>query len=338
MDKILTARERFIKTLEFRLCELDRLPTLEWAPWWDLTLKRWEQEGLRTDRTYEEICRGFGLDVMSLINASAIGEAFVFPNGSGRPVIYSERDYERVLPGLYTEGRILEALARAQRLKESHDKGEIIIRLWLDGFFWHPRELFGIENHLYVFYDKPDLMHKINENLAGYNIRVVDALLKVLKPDMIGLAEDMSYNNGPMLSKELFGEFIRPYYQKVTNHIVRHGIKIFVDSDGDVESMIPWLVESGIHGIYPLERRAGVDINRIKRNYPQLLMMGGFDKTIISKGEQAMKREFERLIPAMSAGGYIASVDHQTPPEVSLVQYKTYLKLLEKYAFRAVND
>jgi hypothetical protein len=32
------------------------------------------------------------------------------------------------------------------------------------------------------------------------------------------------------------------------------------------------------------------------------------------------------------SGGYIPSVDHQTPPGVSLDQYRIYLHLLEEYA------
>ena len=65
-------------------------------------------------------------------------------------------------------------------------------------------------------------------------------------------------------------------------------------------------------------------------------MLGGFDKTIMHLGEDAMRREFERLLPAMRSGGYIPSVDHQTPPDVSVGQYRTYVKLLAEYARKAV--
>ena len=52
---------------------------------------------------------------------------------------------------------------------------------------------------------------------------------------------------------------------------------------------------------------------------------------VMSKGEKEMRQEFERLLPAMKSGGYIPSVDHQTPPGVSLADYRIYLKLLEEY-------
>ena len=100
--------------------------------------------------------------------------------------------------------------------------------------------------------------------------------------------------------------------------------------------MIPWLKSVGVQGILPLERQAGVDVNAIRRTYPDFMMIGGYDKTIMHLGEAAMRAEFERLLPAMRAGRYIPSVDHQTPPGVTLEQYRIYVRLLGEYALRAV--
>ena len=55
---------------------------------------------------------------------------------------------------------------------------------------------------------------------------------------------------------------------------------------------------------------------------------------IMIKREPEMRAEFERILPVMKQGGYIPSVDHQTPPEVSLENYKIYLKLLKKYCLK----
>ena len=48
-----------------------------------------------------------------------------------------------------------------------------------------------------------------------------------------------------------------------------------------------------------------------------------------------MRAEFERILPVMKQGGYIPSVDHQTPPEVSFKNYKIYLQLLQEYCLKA---
>jgi hypothetical protein len=95
--------------------------------------------------------------------------------------------------------------------------------------------------------------------------------------------------------------------------------------------MVPWLQEAGIAGVLPLERQAGVDGMKLRQQFPNLCMVGHFDKMTMTRGEAAMRAEFERLAPLMRTGGFIPSVDHQTPPGVSIEQYRCYLRLLEEY-------
>ena len=59
-------------------------------------------------------------------------------------------------------------------------------------------------------------------------------------------------------------------------------------------------------------------------------------RAVMDQGEQAIRDEFERLMPLMRSGGFIPSVDHQTPPHVTMDQYKSYRQLLEEYT-RIIN-
>lgn len=136
----------------------------------------------------------------------------------------------------------------------------------------------------------------------------------------------------------MFSEFLELYYQKVISVLKENNIIPFVDTDGQVESMIPWLIEAGIAGILPLERQSGVDVARIRKEYPNSLMIGAFDKVVMSEGEECIRKEFDRLLPVMKTGGFIPSCDHQTPPGVSFENYKIYLKLLKEYCEKAANS
>jgi hypothetical protein len=40
----------------------------------------------------------------------------------------------------------------------------------------------------------------------------------------------------------------------------------------------------------------------------------------------------------MKTGGFILSVDHQTPPGVSLEEYRNFLQLLEEYSVSAAKN
>jgi hypothetical protein len=141
----------------------------------------------------------------------------------------------------------------------------------------------------------------------------------------------MSYNHGPMISEKTFEEFIAPYYRQLMPRLQERGIPLIMDTDGDVTKLVPWIEKLGIRGVLPLERQAGVDGLKLREQFPKLLMIGHFDKMCMNQGEAAMRAEFERLVPLMKSGGFIPSVDHQTPPGVSLEQYRVYLRLLNEY-------
>jgi uroporphyrinogen-III decarboxylase len=138
-----------------------------------------------------------------------------------------------------------------------------------------------------------------------------------------------------MLSKVQFDEFLAPYYNRITPGLHEHRIVPFVDTDGDVTHPTSWYEGVGIVGFLPLERMAGVDVNALRRDHPKLRMLGAYDKTVMHLGEERIRQEFERLMPAMRSGGFVPSVDHQTPPEVSLDDYRLWLRILREYCEKA---
>jgi uroporphyrinogen-III decarboxylase len=69
-----------------------------------------------------------------------------------------------------------------------------------------------------------------------------------------------------------------------------------------------------------------------------MAFLGHFDKMCMKHGPDAMRAEFERILPSMKCGKVIASVDHQTPPDVSIENYKAYVSLLHEYAARVTHE
>lgn len=327
----MTTRKRFHTVMDFE--PFDRLPVVEWAPWWDQTLDRWHKEGLPPDLQGPEIDRFFGLDIYRQYWFASLGPSCPRPPHYGAGIIETMGDYERILPQLYPPPALDAEHWQAAAL--SRQAGEEVVWFTLDGFFWFPRTLLGIERHLYTFYDDPKLMHRINSDLADFHVRIIEAVCEIAVPDFITFAEDLSYNHGPMLSKDLFEEFLTPYYRKVIPHLKSRGIIPIADSDGNVTAAAGWFEAAGIDGILPLERQSGVDVAQLRRTHPRMQFIGAFDKMAMNRGEAAMRAEFERLLPTAAAGGLIISCDHQTPPGVSLEEYRLYLALFREYAAKA---
>ena len=333
----MTTRERFKAVMNFR--PVDRLPAMEWIHWWHETLDRWYAEGLPKDMPKSDILDYFGLDLNRLIWFTPRRHAPKFPGRTRAEGLITNKDeYDEFIRPMY-ENPVLGSSDLEKYINpiiDAHTRGDIVIWLQIDGYFWYPREILGIENHLYAYYDQPDLIHRINSDLAEYNQRIVEELCKYITPDIATFAEDMTYNNGPMLSKRCFDEFVAPYYLRSVPELKKHGIIPAVDSDGRVDELADWISGTGIEAIEPLERQAGTDVAVVRSKHSRLNMIGGFNKMVMHLGEDAMREEFERLVPAMLGGGFIPSVDHQTPPDVSLSQYRTYVSLLHEYCRKAV--
>lgn len=333
----MNCRERFRGVVE--RTPIDRLPVFEWAHWWNQTIDRWHGEGLPQELTPQrpwEIGLHFGHDDVRYTWVRAIADTAPQPESHGAPLMADRADYQALAEHLWPEPepnlRDLEAWA------ERHVRGDTVVWVALEGFFWFPRRLFGIEPHMYAFYDYPDLMKEINQRLVEHHLHCLDLIEQVLKPEMINFAEDLAYNHGPMISKGLWDEFLAPYYRQVVPRIRRMGALAMMDSDGLMDPAIPWLEEVGLSGVYPLERQAGVDVAALRREHPDLVMMGAFDKMTMPQGEAAMRAEFERLLPVMASGRFFPSCDHQTPPGVPLENYHIYIELFKEYAARAVAE
>jgi len=326
--------ERFRAVMNFQ--PVDRLPRWEWAMWWDETIRRWHQEGLPAGLKFSqvfEIAQHFGLDPYQQFWFSTTDPTIEATQHHVEGIVANMDDYRRLRPELFPCHNT--AIAGMAAWAERQRRGEAVVWCTLEGFFWFPRTLMGFEKLMFAFVDQPELLHEINRDLLEFNFRLLDKILKVCVPTFATIAEDMSYNHGPMISKRTFDEFVAPYYRQLVPRLLEREIMPFVDTDGDVTLLVPWLEEVGVNGVLPLERQAGVDGMRLRERYPRLRMVGHFDKMTMNRGEPAMRAEFERLVPLMKTGGFIPSVDHQTPPGVSLAEYGVYLRLLREYMTRA---
>ncbi len=326
----MTHVERFLAVMSFQA--VDRLPRWEWAMWWDQTIARWHREGLPANLHFSQvfdIAAHFGLDPYQQFWFSTTDPTIAATQHHVEGVVATMDDYVRIRPRLFPSHAA--AMQSLGPWADRQGRGEAVVWATFEGFFWFPRTLMGFSPLMLAFYDQPELIHAINRDLLAFNLDLLDRMTRLCVPTFMTVAEDLSYNHGPMISKAMFDAFVAPYYRKLIPRLLEQGILVFVDTDGDVTRVVPWLQELGIAGVLPLERQAGVDGMQLRRQFPRFRFVGHFDKMTMTRGEAAMRAEFERLRPLMASGGFIPSVDHQTPPGVSLDQYRLYLRLLDEH-------
>jgi hypothetical protein len=333
-DDAMNHVERFRAVMRFE--PVDRLPRIEWAMWWDETIANWKGQGLPAElETVFEISEYFGLDPYQQFWFSTTDPTIEAVQHHVEGIVSNMDDYLRIRPQLFPDhSRAIESM---QPWAKRQADGEVVVWITLEGFYWFPRTLMGFTKLSYAFYDQQELLHQINQDLLEFNLRLLDQIQQVCIPTFATIAEDMSYNHGPMISEKHYDEFIAPYYRRIIPRLRSWDVVPLVDTDGDITRMVPWLLREGIQGALPLERQAGVDGMAVREQFPEIRLIGHYDKMVMNRGEQAMRAEFERLLPLMRRGGFIPSVDHQTPPHVTIDEYRIFRRLLDEYTTAAAS-
>jgi hypothetical protein len=195
------------------------------------------------------------------------------------------------------------------------------------GFYWRAREWMGTEALSYAWYDQPALCHEMMELIADFTIEVAKPVLAETDIDYVFINEDMAMKAGPLLSPETYRTFILGPMKRLVGFLKSHGVRyVVVDSDGNTEPLIPLLLDAGVDGLWPLERASlDTDPAFLRGKYGKSLRLwGAVDKRELAKGRKAIDAHLRTLAPMVEQGGFIPTVDHTVPPDVSLENFRYY--------------
>jgi uroporphyrinogen decarboxylase len=197
------------------------------------------------------------------------------------------------------------------------------------GFYWRAREWMGTENLSMAWYLQPDLIEEMMEFVADYTIELCRPVLEQVAPDYLFINEDMAMKTGPLLSPDLYRRYIFPHMKRLVEFIKGHGVPyVIVDTDGNSEPLIPALLDAGVDGIWPIERAAeDQDPLALRKKYGKSLRLwGGVDKRELARGRAAIDAHLTSLAPLVEEGGFIPTVDHTVPPDISLENLLYYFE------------
>lgn len=174
----------------------------------------------------------------------------------------------------------------------------------------------------------PSLAKAIVDKVADHLIAV--GLEQLRRWDLcdtgIWIYDDMAYNCGPMFSPEQFEKIFLPAYRRMIKAYKDAGAPyVLLHSDGDIRPLLDMLVEAGIDGINPLERRANMDVVKIREKYSNLILTGGMcnTNTLIKAAKEQIEAEAREIIDLGRDGGIIIGT-HSVSPEVPLENFVAY--------------
>ncbi len=195
------------------------------------------------------------------------------------------------------------------------------------GFYWIARELMGTEGVSFGWYDQPNLMHDIMEFWADFLIEAARPILENTTVEFVVLSEDLAMKTGPLISPELYRRYVLPRLERTARFLKSHGVRyLAVDTDGNPEVLIPMMMDVGVDVLWPLERAADQDPLRLRRTFGRRLRLwGGVDKRELARGPEAIDAHLRAMAPLIEEGGFIPTVDHSVPPDVSWPNFRHYL-------------
>jgi len=219
-------------------------------------------------------------------------------------------------------------------IKKQYEGRDYPLGISAGSLFGTPRNWMGVEHITVMMYDDPAFVEEMMDVQCELFVRILKKVVLDVQFDFAQMWEDMAYKTASLISPRHFKEFMTPRYRKIVDVLHSAGIDIIMlDSDGNLEELIPLWLECGINFIYPMEVAAGMDVVRLRKKFGKDLRMGGgMDKRILASSKEAIKHMVDEKRTLIAEGGYIPGADHAIPPDVPWENYIYYRQLLNEAA------
>lgn len=348
----MTTHERFSRIFEHK--EADRIPIID-DPW-NATIERWNREGMPKGMDFRDY---FGLDKVANINVNnsprytaktieETDEYIIYTTGWGATLKQWKHkastpeflNFTITDPDKWKDAKKRMTPSRDRvnwdYLKNNYrrwmEEGQ-----WIQGNFWFGFDVthswaVGTETLLMALVEEPEWCIDMFNHYLEMDIALFEMVLEAgYTFDSIRWPDDMGYKNTQFFSLKMYRELLKPVHKKAIEWAHSKGIKAHIHSCGDINPLIPELIEIGIDAINPLEVKAGMNPIELKKKYGSDVVLHGGINAVLWDDVDAISAEMEKVIPVVKEqGGYIFSSDHSVPSSVSLENFKTIVDLAKK--------
>jgi uroporphyrinogen decarboxylase len=199
--------------------------------------------------------------------------------------------------------------------------------------FQHATYIRGMDSLMMDMMANPEManfiLDKVSDFYHEYYRRMFEEAADLI--DVFALADDLGMQNTLLISPEMFDDFVAPRLKKMANLAHSYNIKLLLHTCGNIESLIPRLIECGVDILDPIQPES-MDPLEIKKKYgDRICLRGGLSvQDVVSRGSiEEVEAETKRIVEALKpGGGYILSPGHPVlqddiPVENILAMYKT---------------
>ena len=145
---------------------------------------------------------------------------------------------------------------------------------------------------------------------------------------------DMASQDAPMLSPQMVRELLTPALRSVNDACDEHGVYQLFASDGNLWPVADALFgETGMHGYYEIDRRAGMDLRRLREAYPHMTLVGNMSSYTVHLGTVEEIREEVRdcVECARELGGIVVGISNYVVPGTPAKNTMALLEAVEEF-------
>jgi uroporphyrinogen decarboxylase len=168
----------------------------------------------------------------------------------------------------------------------------------------------GFENFMADIVGDFVFAKRLCQTIIQKNLVMLENFLHLCDIDGVLLGSDWGSQRGLLMSLAAWDEMIRPGEQQEYDLVHAYGKDVWVHSCGDVQRLIPRLIEMGLNVLNPVQPEC-MDIARLKADFGgRLTFWGGIStqRTLPFGSPQEVRQEARRVRDLMAqGGGYILS-------------------------------
>jgi len=229
---------------------------------------------------------------------------------------------------------------QAQHLRATSDKA-LILNLEV-GFLHQSQFMRGFDLWLMDLVSDAPLAAYLMDSVLEIWLAEARAMIAAVgdEVDVVMYADDIAFQNGPMVSPATYQSLLRPRQEKVFRLLKDSGLKVLYHSCGNILSLIPHLVDMGVDALNPVQvsARGMDDTGALKSQWGDYLTFwGGIDtQSVMPTGTpQQVSQEVRRRLDDLAVeGGYVLATVHDIQPEVPPENIEALFESADQWAGR----
>lgn len=183
----------------------------------------------------------------------------------------------------------------------------------------------GVEKILVDMAADPDVAHAIFSRIRWFYITYLERILEAAKGkiDIVLTGDDFGSQMGPLISPQMWDEFIRAGFAEYMTLAKAHGARTMHHTCGSVADLIPRMADAGLEILQSLQpEAAGMSARSLKKRFgARLSFQGGvsIQKTLPFGTPDDVRAEVAALARDMGpGGGYIFCTSHNIQADTAV--------------------